>query len=83
MARAFIQELKTAPTFIELSDAGIRIAGHGEFPPERGNGQSFITDALKVIHTDQIVFELKGPTKPGMIRAGNDFTYVLMPVSLN
>ncbi len=50
---------------------------------EVGFNPSFITDALKVIHTSEIVFELKGPTKPGMIRAGNDFTYVLMPVSLN
>ncbi len=50
---------------------------------EVGFNPSFITDALKVVHSDQIVFELKGPTKPGMIRAGSDFTYVLMPVSLN
>lgn len=40
------KELATGPTMIELSDSGIRFAGHGEFPPERGNGQSFISDLV-------------------------------------
>ena len=50
---------------------------------EIGFNPNFITDALKVISGDEIVFELKSPNKPGMIKSGNEFLYVLMPVSLN
>ena len=39
-------ELMSDPTQIELTATGIRFAAHGEFPPERGNGQSFITDLV-------------------------------------
>lgn len=38
--------LMSDPTQIELTATGIRFAAHGEFPPERGNGQSFITDLV-------------------------------------
>jgi hypothetical protein len=27
--------------------------------------------------------ELKAPNKPGLIKSGNDFLYVVMPVSLS
>lgn len=40
------KELTSDPSHIELTDVGIRFANHGEFPPERGNGQSFITDLV-------------------------------------
>lgn len=42
----------------------------------------FITDALKVMTESQVVMELKATGKPGLIRSGNDFLYVVMPVSL-
>lgn len=42
----------------------------------------FITDALKVIDSEQVIMELKAPNKPGLIRSGPDFVYVVMPVNL-
>jgi DNA polymerase III sliding clamp (beta) subunit (PCNA family) len=37
---------------------------------------------LKVIDSEQVVIEMKGPNLPGAIKVGADFTYVVMPVSL-
>jgi len=59
-------------------------------PLESYNGESieigfnpfFITDGLKVIDTDEVSVELKAPNKPGLLRAGSDYQYVVMPVSL-
>lgn len=49
---------------------------------EIGFNPGFITDALKVVEDPQVVMELKAPNKPGLIKAGADFVYVVMPVSL-
>jgi DNA polymerase-3 subunit beta len=49
---------------------------------EIGFNPGFITDALKVIDEDEIVIELKAHNKPGVLKIGNDFTYVVMPVNL-
>ena len=51
-------------------------------PLEIGFNPGFITDALKVVDGSEVIVELKAPNKPGVIRTGNDFTYVLMPVNL-
>jgi DNA polymerase-3 subunit beta len=47
-----------------------------------GFNPAFITDALKVVHTQEVQIELKAPTKPGIIRSGSDFLCVIMPVNL-
>ncbi len=49
---------------------------------EIGFNPGFITDALRVIDDPQVVFELKAPNKPGLLRSGSDFVYVVMPVNL-
>jgi len=49
---------------------------------EIGFNPSFVTDVLKVIDDDRVTIELKAPNKPGMIRSGSDFLYVVMPVNL-
>ncbi len=49
---------------------------------EIGFNPVFITDALKVIDQPEILMELKGPNKPGLFRSGNEFLYVVMPVTL-
>jgi DNA polymerase-3 subunit beta len=49
---------------------------------EIGFNPGFLTDALKVIDEPQVMFELKAPNKPGLLRSGNDFVYVVMPVNL-
>ncbi|HVZ95055.1 MAG TPA: DNA polymerase III subunit beta [Phycisphaerales bacterium] len=49
---------------------------------EIGFNPAFLTDALRVIAEPKITFEMKAPNKPGLMRSGNDFLYVVMPVSL-
>jgi DNA polymerase-3 subunit beta len=48
-----------------------------------GFNPGFVTDVLKVIDADQVTLEFKAPNKPGVLRAGQDFLYVVMPVSLS
>ena len=43
----------------------------------------YIMDALKVVEGDDVTIELKKSEKPGLIRSGTDFVYIIMPVSLN
>jgi DNA polymerase-3 subunit beta len=49
---------------------------------EIGFNPSFVTDALKVIPDPEVIMELKAPNKPGLIKSGADFVYVVMPVNL-
>lgn len=51
-------------------------------PLEIGFNPGFITDALKVVDGAEVIVELKAPNKPGVLRTGNEFTYVIMPVNL-
>ncbi len=39
-------------------------------------------DALKVCG-ESVVLEMKEPTKPGVIKCGTEFLYVIMPVTLS
>ena len=49
---------------------------------EIGFNPLFLTDALKVVSETEVIFELKAPNKPGVVKAGTDFVYVVMPVNL-
>ena len=49
---------------------------------EIGFNPVYIMDALKVADRDEITIELKKSEKPGLIRSGNNFIYIIMPVSL-
>jgi len=51
-------------------------------PLEIGFNPGYIIDALKVVDGAEVMIELKAPNKPGVIRTGSDFTYVIMPVNL-
>ncbi len=51
-------------------------------PLEIGFNPAQLTDALKVIDGTEVIMELKSPNKPGVIRSGNEFTYVVMPMTL-
>jgi DNA polymerase III subunit beta len=68
----------------EMGEAEIHLeAGSYEGEPlEIGFNPSFIVDALKVVDGREVMIELKAPNKPGVIRTGSDFTYVIMPVNL-
>jgi DNA polymerase-3 subunit beta len=68
----------------EMGESEVRIDGvafQGE-PIDIAFNPTFILDVLKIIDSEQVVIELKGPNLPGAIKVGSDFTYVVMPVSL-
>jgi DNA polymerase-3 subunit beta len=47
-----------------------------------GFNPQFLIDVLRVIHTPDFDMELGQPDRPGLIKSGADFLYVLMPISL-
>ena len=51
-------------------------------PIEIGFNPGFLLDALKVLPTEQFELELGESDRPGLIKSGADFLYVLMPISL-
>lgn len=51
-------------------------------PMDIGFNPMFLMDALRVVHTDEVSFAVKDANRPGIMRVGDDFTYVIMPVSL-
>lgn len=58
----------------------IRYAGESI---EIGFNPSFLIDVLRVVHVETVTFEMKEPNRPGVLRAGDDFLYVIMPVNLS
>lgn len=50
---------------------------------EIGFNPAFISDALKVVPEDQVIMELKAGNKPGLMKCGSNFLYVVMPVNLS
>lgn len=49
---------------------------------EIGFNPFFLSDALKVVNTDEVTFEMLAPNRPGLLKGGNNFSYVIMPVNL-
>jgi DNA polymerase-3 subunit beta len=49
---------------------------------EIGFNPTFLTDALRVVDTDEITLELTAPNRPGLLKGGANFLYVIMPVNL-
>ncbi len=78
------QSLKLTSRAAEMGDAEVDVAteSYDGDPVEIGFNPQFIIDALKVIDDDQVTIELKAPNKPGLIRTGPSFTYIVMPVNL-
>ncbi len=78
------KKLRLSSRAPEMGEANVEI----ELKEYKGDGveigfnPGFITEALKVINQPEIVMELKDSMKPGLIRSGPDFTYVVMPVNL-
>lgn len=52
-------------------------------PVEIGFNPVFLLEVLRVVHADEITFAVKEPNRPGVIRLGDDFVYVIMPVNLS
>jgi DNA polymerase-3 subunit beta len=49
---------------------------------EIGFNPTFVVDALRVVDSDEVTLELTAPNRPGLLRGGPNFLYVIMPVSL-
>jgi DNA polymerase-3 subunit beta len=52
-------------------------------PIEIGFNPTYLLDALKVADQESVSFELKTPNKPGLLKSGPGFLYVVMPVNLS
>ncbi len=50
---------------------------------EIGFNPIYLLDALKVADTQQVTFEMKTGNKPGLLKSGPGFLYVVMPVNLS
>jgi DNA polymerase-3 subunit beta len=61
-------------------DMTIEYAGE---PIEMGFNPQFLADAIRVIKTPEFDFELGQTDRPGLIKSGTNFTYVLMPINLS
>ena len=49
---------------------------------EIGFNPQFLTEALRVVDSDEITLELTAPNRPGLLKGGANFLYVIMPVNL-
>ncbi|QDU32555.1 DNA polymerase III subunit beta [Poriferisphaera corsica] len=49
---------------------------------EIGFNPQYLLDALKVADESQVHIDMKAPNKPGVLRTGPQFLYVIMPVNL-
>lgn len=56
--------------------------GYSGEPMEIGFNPVFLTDPLKVAHTEEIKIAFKESNRPGIISIGEEFIYVVMPVNL-
>lgn len=68
----------------EMGEAqvNVELAGYEGGDIEIGFNPNYVSDALKVINDPEVILELKAPNKPGVIKSGPDFVYVVMPVNL-
>ncbi len=67
----------------ETGDAQIEMpVDYKAEPIEIGFSPQFFIDVLRVIKTPEFELELSLPDKPGVIKSGANFIYVLMPINL-
>jgi len=67
----------------EMGDAEIDMSIVYKGPPlEIGFNPQFLIEALRVIRTKEFELSLGQPDRPGLLKSGSDFLYVVMPISL-
>lgn len=78
------KQLELSSRAPEMGEANVKVdlTGYDGDDIEIGFNPQFIVDALKVMTEPEVIMELKAPGKPGLIKSGNDFIYVVMPVTL-
>ncbi len=68
----------------EMGEAKIDLpVEYGGEAIEIGFNPLYLMDALKVADQETVTFELKTPNKPGLLKSGPGFLYVVMPVNLS
>lgn len=75
-------ELSSRAPEMGEAEVNVELASYKGGDIEIGFNPAFLVDALRVIEDPQVIMELKAPGKPGLIKSGTEFTYVVMPVSL-
>ena len=71
----------------EMGEARIQMPVKFETPDgdeafEIAFNPAFMVDVLKVIESDTVTIQMKSSNKPGLIREGNYYTHVIMPVNI-
>lgn len=75
-------ELSSRAPEMGEAEVNVELASYKGGDIEIGFNPAFLVDALRVIEDPQVMMELKAGNKPGLIKSGTEFTYVVMPVSL-
>ena len=66
-----------------IGDAQVEMAIEYKGEPIKiGFNPQFMIDVLRVIQTEQFDLELGKSDRPGVIKSGKDFLYVIMPINL-
>jgi DNA polymerase III subunit beta len=68
----------------EMGEAEVRLelADYQGDAIEIGFNPAYLLDALKVVDAQEVVLEMRAPSKPGIVKTGPNFTYIVMPVNL-
>ncbi|MCK5174018.1 MAG: DNA polymerase III subunit beta, partial [Planctomycetes bacterium] len=67
----------------ETGDAQIEMSiDYSGGPIEIGFNPQFLVDVLRVIKADEFTLELGDADRPGLIKSGGNFLYIVMPVNL-
>ena len=67
----------------EMGDAQVEMAVEYQGPPiEIGFNPQFLVDVLRVIKKEQFELYLGQADRPGMVKSGTSFVYIVMPVNL-
>ncbi len=64
------------------SEIDVDLTGYDGEDIEISFNPEFIADALKTMEETEVILELKSTSKPGIIKSGAEFVYVVMPVNL-
>lgn len=60
----------------------INIDFTGDNDLDIGFNPRYLIDVLKSLNDEEIIFEVNDPNKPGVIRKGEEYTYVVLPMQL-
>ncbi|MEE9365743.1 MAG: DNA polymerase III subunit beta [Dehalococcoidales bacterium] len=67
----------------ETGDAQVEMAvEYSDAPMEIGFNPQFLIDVLRAIKADDFELHLGEPDRPGLIKSGANFVYIVMPVNL-